>query len=294
MNTRNGQAILDEHSFKIIAEVTRRECGLALSVEKLMMVQSRLRKRVRLLELPDFKAYSTLLEREEGVEERRAMISALTTNVSHFFREPHHFELMSKLYLPTFRARAKAGERIRIWSAGCSNGQEPYSIAMHLLDQEPALADADFRILATDIDPQVVGFAQTGRYPENMMTGVPIALRDKFFRKCAEGFEARPAIKEKISFRELNLISPWPMKNQFDLIFCRNVVIYFDLETQDRLWPRFYNALADGGALFLGHSERISKQLDLGVTSIGPTAYMKTPSNKSAAVPASGGKNGTS
>ena len=203
------------------------------------------------------------------------MISALTTNVSHFFREPHHFELLSEIGLPSVRTLIDNGDRIRIWSAGCSNGQEPFSIAMHMLNAAPSLSSADFKVLATDLDPQVVSFAAQGIYEERMVGGVSSEFKSKFAHEKDCKLHISPSVKNLVAFRELNLLSNWPMRHKFDAIFCRNVVIYFDLETQEKLWPRFHQVLKPGGLLFLGHSERISSPPSFGFKAIGTTAYQK-------------------
>ncbi|WP_299731692.1 protein-glutamate O-methyltransferase [uncultured Tateyamaria sp.] len=294
MGLSGTELTLEKAAFDAIAGLAHREFGLHITSEKLKMVQSRLRHRLNALNLRNFDAYSDLVCSDQGAEERRYMISALTTNVSHFFREPHHFDLLSEAIRPGLQQRIAAGDRIRVWSAGCSNGQEPYSIAMHLLREEPSIAQADFKILATDIDPKVVSFAQNGVYAESLVNGVSAQDKAKFMR--SEGDEVRVAdeVSRHISFRELNLLSDWPMRHQFDVIFCRNVVIYFDQETQERLWPRFHKMLRPGGLLCLGHSERISAPAQFGFKTIGTTAYKKDDASKSSTSLLSGGQNGTS
>ncbi|WP_299551165.1 CheR family methyltransferase [uncultured Tateyamaria sp.] len=262
----------------MIASLAHRESGIKLAREKKLMVQSRLRHRLRALKLGTFSDYADHVLSQDGAEERRFMISALTTNVSHFFREAQHFELMSERLIPVFRKRMDRNERIRIWSAGCSNGQEPYSIAMHLLRQEPALASADFRILGTDIDPHVIRQAKTGRYTSSQLAGLAQADLEQFTVASGDSQPHRhmtEVLKKIVLFKELNLISDWPMRFTFDAIFCRNVVIYFDQVTQTQLWPKFSSALAPSGLFFLGHSERILSPDSYGFRSVGPTAYSK-------------------
>ena len=276
-----GQAELDPETFSAIADLAYRESGLNLVPEKTLMVQSRLRHRLRALRIASFADYKQLICSDDGAGERRMMISALTTNVSHFFREPHHFDILSRDVLGHVRARAQTGEPVRIWSAGCSNGQEPYSIAMHVLNAAPDLAEADFRILATDIDPTVLAFAQAARYSARMLNGVATGDRRAYFRRDPgaqdETYIVKDQVRKMVVFRELNLLSDWPMKLHFDAIFCRNVVIYFDTETQAGLWPRFRQQLSDGGLFFLGHSERITSPDTLGFRLAGPTAYQIDP-----------------
>ncbi|WP_299658412.1 protein-glutamate O-methyltransferase CheR [uncultured Tateyamaria sp.] len=268
---------MDDQVFEALAALAHRESGIKLAREKKLMVQSRLRHRLRALNLDAFSDYSDHVLSDHGANERRFMISALTTNVSHFFREAQHFDLMSDRLMPEFKRRAAQGERIRIWSAGCSNGQEAYSIAMHLLSQEPTLATADLRILGTDIDPRVIEFARVGKYSSAQLKGVSPENIEQF-TSDNEGDEnlrtINEGLKAMVSFQELNLLSDWPMRFPFDAIFCRNVVIYFDQPTQERLWPRFSSALARGGLFFLGHSERILAPSKYDLKSVGPTAYL--------------------
>ncbi len=270
---------LDQAAFACIAAIAHREAGLHISPGKSAMVRTRLARRLRALKLPDFETYCALVQSPAGGEELGAMISALTTNVSHFFREDHHFSILREKVLPGLVDKAKSRQRVRIWSAGCSNGQEPYSIAMTLREAGMP-SDADLRILASDIDPMVVAHAQVGRYPETMMSGLPDPLRAKYFTADGDtpepSWQVRPEIRRMIAFRILNLLRDWPMQGQFDAIFCRNVVIYFDADTQSRLWQRFADALEPGGWLFIGHSERIS---DAGLSvfeSRGMTSYQRT------------------
>jgi chemotaxis protein methyltransferase CheR len=253
---------LDADSFRAIADLTYAASGIQLVEEKRSMIQSRLRHRLTALGLPGFSSYSDFVCSEAGRNERRHMISALTTNVSHFYREAHHFDTLKSEIMPQLASKLRQGHRARIWSAGCSNGQEPYSIAMEFLEMIPEISNFDFRILATDIDPKVIQFAQKGSYPEQMLQGICPNRRTKYFSAGADGnsgdLTISPRVKSLIRFKELNLLGTWPIKHRFDIIFCRNVVIYFDLNTQNGLWPRFHDALDPNGYLFLGHSERIA------------------------------------
>ncbi|MEL7090603.1 MAG: CheR family methyltransferase [Pseudomonadota bacterium] len=267
--------LLTQDVFAQIASLAKSESGLQLGDEKRMMVQSRLKKRLRETNMESFQSYGAFVQSEAGSAERRMMISALTTNVSHFFREEHHFDVLTRELAEVFERKIAQRERIRIWSAGCSKGQEPYSIAMHLLGAFPALKDADFRVLATDIDPQVLAVAKAAHYAAHDVRSIPEALCRKFMRASDDGshFEVVSEIRRFITFNELNLLQSWPMKHGFDAIFCRNVVIYFDLETQEALWPRFLKALGPDGILFLGHSERIAVPEAFGMRTIGQTTY---------------------
>lgn len=276
------KSILDAGSFDAIADLAYRESGLILVPEKATMVQSRLRHRLQALGLQDFAEYSAFVNSNSGVDERKNLICALTTNVSHFFRENHHFDDLCALVKKEM-TKLRAGGRFRIWSAGCSNGQEPLSAAMTLLDAFPELSSLDFRILATDIDEQVIKLARSGTYSSSILSGLSDEMKSRFFDDTStsgrgEQFTAKPAVLSLIRHNELNLLGRWPMKQQFDVIFCRNVVIYFDLVTQEALWPRFRKALTPGGKLYLGHSERIADPEAHGFSIDGPTTYIAKPS----------------
>ena len=267
----------DEDAFTKIAELAYRESGLILVAEKFLMVQSRLRPRVKSLGFGEFSEYQQFVCSESGRSERRHMISALTTNVSHFFRESHHFDILVESI--SHRINSNISDRIRIWSAGCSNGQEAVSASISLLENVQRISNYDVKILATDIDPEVVSFARQGAYPKRMISGLPDHILEKYFERQKDGndyyYFVSNDVKRMISFKELNLLSDWPMKHRFDAVFCRNVVIYFDAKTQAKLWPRFLDNLRDDGVFFLGHSERIGDPEAVGFSSIGPTAYCK-------------------
>jgi len=270
---------LDTKAFQRIAGIAYNDAGLDIAPSKMAMVHTRLARRLRNLDLASYEAYCNLIESPQGKAERRELISALTTNVSHFFREDHHFDRLVKEVLPELRQKLESGGRIRIWSAGCSNGQEPYTIAMSILEQHDLPDSADLKILATDIDPKVITFARQGVYDERMVSGVPESLLKRFFskheRQSAIKWEVDESLKKLISFKELNLLKPWPMQGKFDVIFCRNVVIYFDEKTQQRLWKDFSEAMNPGAWLFLGHSERVSEEYADVLPSAGMTTYRR-------------------
>jgi len=277
----HSEVALDPDSFRSIADLAYQESGLTLVEEKTSMIQSRLRHRLRALKLDDFAAYCAVLKSDAGRSERRHLISALTTNVSHFFREAHHFDQLADL----FDARAaalRAGGRMRIWSAGCSNGLEALSAAITLAERAPDLSKLDLKILATDIDQNVVQFARDAKYPQRFMRGVTTEMRSKYFNVTTEEngekhYSVAPSTRQLIQFNALNLLGQWPIRTKFDVIFCRNVVIYFDAETQEQLWPRFLEVLHPDGLLFLGHSERIAEPEKFGFECIGPTTYRPLP-----------------
>lgn len=269
---------MSEAAFTAISQLARSEAGLVLPPGKATMVQSRLRKRLHHVGLKDLEAYARFVCSEEGVSERRYMISALTTNVSHFFREAHHFKILRDLVFPDLIDRARAGGRVRIWSAGCSSGQEPYSIAMALLSAAPDMAQRDVLILGSDIDPNMIQFAEEATYSDQQVAGIEKDVRSNYMTPATQGgFTVTPQVRKIVRFRELNLLGTWPMRGQFDIIFCRNVVIYFDQQTQAGLWPRFHGALVPSGWFFIGHSERISDASVHLYQSVGQTAYRAVP-----------------
>jgi chemotaxis protein methyltransferase CheR len=204
------------------------------------------------------------------------MLAALTTNVTHFFREMHHFEHLRTDLLPPLLDAAKRGGRVRIWSAGCSNGHEPYSIALTILGMMPDAANYDIRILASDIDPNVVAFGRAGIYDDAAVQPVPMELRRRWFQRSGNGHSVSEEMRTLVSFRELNLIGEWPMKNGFQAIFCRNVTIYFDEPTRQKIWSRFMKYLEPSGVLYIGHSERLTGSASDQLTLVGTTTYRRT------------------
>ncbi|MGI3171494.1 CheR family methyltransferase [Pseudooceanicola sp. C21-150M6] len=262
--------------FRKISDLAKSEAGLILPDSKKTMVQSRLRNRMNELNICDYEQYFEYVSGDAGASERKLMISALTTNVSHFFREQHHFDSFLKDVLPDLATRAKSGQPIRIWSAGCSSGQEPYSIAMTILSHAPEIASLDALILATDIDTKILEAAKSAKYSEQQISGIPEQYLNSFAdKRTAGGYTMKEQVRRLVRFKELNLLREWPMKGKFDAIFCRNVVIYFDTQTQSKLWPRFHEALRPNGWLYLGHSERISDEHLKRFQTVGVTAYRK-------------------
>lgn len=261
--------------FKVIADLAMRDFGLNLTSAKRDLVYSRLLKRLRVLGLDDFRSYCALISGPNGSDERNAMLSALTTNVTHFFREEHHFKLLREQALPGLIKTAKEGGRVRIWSAGCSAGPEPYSMAMTILSIFPEAARSNFRILATDVDPEILKKAEAGIYAEEERKGIPEALR-RYTESAGPGkFTIGQAARELITFGKLNLIEDWPISGPFQVIFCRNVAIYFDKPTQSKLWARFGDMLSPGGHLCIGHSERVLGPAEQMFKAVGITAYQR-------------------
>lgn len=268
---------MSDSVFNRITEIAHQQAGIVLTRSKESMVKSRLVRRLRALKMESYELYLDHLEAGQDKGEMSQFISALTTNVSHFFREEHHFEYLQETILPILSKKLKAGEKVRIWSAGCSNGQEPYSIAMSLLKYDPQIAQYDVKILATDIDSEVLQCASKGEYAGSMTTGITDEMKAKFFSIRVENDEEfltiHQSVKDLISFKRLNLHAEWPMKGHFDLIFCRNVVIYFDQATQNALYQRYADILSEEGWLMLGHSERLGEDSDHLFKSVGVTTY---------------------
>jgi chemotaxis protein methyltransferase CheR len=207
------------------------------------------------------------------------MIAALTTNVTRFFREPHHFEHLKNVILEPIAQAARRGDRVRLWSTACSTGQEPYSMALTVLSVIPEAAQLDVRILATDLNPHVVARGKVGIYEPDELAGIPANMRAKWFSPApgeAQGsMRIADEVRSLISFRQLNLMGSWPIRGPFDAIFCRNVVIYFDRDTQTTIWQRLTRLLRDGGALYIGHSERVTGPASSMLTGDGITSYRK-------------------
>lgn len=255
-----GEYHFTEADFKAVAAMLHADAGIHLPPAKATLVYSRLAKRIRTLRLADFTAYVNLVASPEGKDERINMLAALTTNVTRFFREPHHFDLLRTQILEPLVASVKAGGRMRLWSAGCSTGQEPYSMAMTVLSVIPDATRLDVKILATDIDPNVVQTGRRGIYNEDNVSPVPKEMRDRHLKRDREtgDWMVSAELRSLITFNELNLIGDWPIKGKFDAIFCRNVVIYFEEPTQERIWGRYRQHMHPHARLYIGHSERVN------------------------------------
>jgi len=268
-----GEFPLTPEDFRQIAQTLHGHAGIALHEGKAALVYSRLAKRLRALGLRSFRDYCELIRGEDALDERQAMTAALTTNVTRFFREPHHFEHLKDRVMPELVRRARAGGRVRLWSAACSNGQEPYSMGMVVLAELPEANDLDVKILATDIDPNMVAEGTAGVYSSEALDAAPVALRNRFFEKQGTQYSAGDQLRRLVAFRELNLIGQWPMRGRFDVIFCRNVVIYFDEPTQEKIWSRFLPAMTPDATLYIGHSERVSGPASARLRTDGLTTY---------------------
>lgn len=276
-----GEYLLTMADFRQIAAILHDDAGISLSESKAALVYARLAKRLRALGLASFRDYCALVSGGNAVDERQKLVAALTTNVTKFFREKHHFDHLQRTVLPALIDRARKGGQVRIWSAGCSNGQEAYSAALVILQMMPEVLDRDFKILATDIDPNMIAEGRAGLYGDVAVEDVPAELRNRWLRKVRDGSELKWQVpdeaRELVSFRELNLFARWPMKRPFDVIFCRNVAIYFDKEKQSGLWSRFAGALVPNGYLYIGHSERIAGPATSIFVNDGITTWRRAP-----------------
>jgi chemotaxis protein methyltransferase CheR len=263
--------------FNALRTLVRQLTGISLSEAKRELVYGRLSRRLRALGLQSFSAYRDLLANDPDGPEMVEFVNAITTNLTSFFRESHHFEhLRDEVLLPLLKRGA--GPRLRIWSAGCSTGEEPYSIAMTVREALPEGARHDIKILATDLDSEVLARARRGVYAEDRVRGLSADRRSRFFREQREGgllkYRVTPDVRELITFNQLNLMNPLPMKGPLEVIFCRNVVIYFDKDTQRDLFKRYSQLQRPGDTLFLGHSESMFKVSD-DYTLVGRTIYRR-------------------
>lgn len=252
-----GELALSPAEFRRVCGILYDIAGIAMKPGKEGLVRSRLARRVKACGSASYSDYLDHVESAAGAAERVIMVDALTTNKTNFFREPAHFDFLRTHILP-----AHTSTGITIWSAGCSSGEEPYTLSMVLGDTLPASARAASRLLATDLSHRVLERAKAGLYTREQFVGVPPAMASAWWTKRTERgeelYEARPALRAGISFGRLNLMEAWPMRGPFDAIFCRNVMIYFDKPTQQKLVQRYWELLRPGGHLFIGHSESLT------------------------------------
>jgi chemotaxis protein methyltransferase CheR len=258
---QSGDApVLGEAEFEFLRHVVGENAGIVLGPTKRQLVQGRLAPRLRELGMTSYVTYCEHV-REAGPEELVALINALTTNVTAFFRENHHFEALGQYMLPEAFQRNQQSRRVRIWSAGCSTGEEAYCLAIIASEVLPSNQHWDLKILASDIDSNVLAVAQRGVYSLERLASMAPQRMQRYFRKgvADQAGNARicSQVAGQVSFRTLNLLHEWPMRGPFDVIFCRNVMIYFDHATRERLIARFAELLAPEGYLCLGHSESI-------------------------------------
>jgi chemotaxis protein methyltransferase CheR len=249
---------LNAQDFQRIGQIVYEHCGIRICPGKEQLVRARLIKRVRELGVKDFDEYLQHVKADTTAQELDVMIDCLTTNKTSFFREEHHFDYLRNQILPPLKHRESG---LRIWSAGCSTGEEAYSIAMLLSEEFPSVPGLDVKILATDISSRVLTKARFGEYERESVKDVPASFLAKYFSLVQKDsvlfYRVKDTLRTFVRFARLNLMDAWPMKGPFDVIFCRNVMIYFDSSGQRNLVRRFYDLLNPGGHLLVGHSESL-------------------------------------
>jgi chemotaxis protein methyltransferase CheR len=254
-------------------------CGIKMPDVKKTMLEARLQKRLRALGLHSFTDYCDFLFSSAGQQQELVqMLDMVTTNKTDFFREPDHFDYLVQKVLPEWVLR-HPGQRLAIWSAGCSSGEEPYTLSMVLSEFAQANPGFDFQILATDISTRVLEKAKNAVYAEALVDPVPLSYKKKYLLRSKDRSNPMvrivPELRDKVRFRRLNFMDDdFGMREQLDIIFCRNVIIYFDRPTQERLLQRFHRQMKPGALIFMGHSETLSG-LDVALTSVFPTVYRK-------------------
>lgn len=266
---------LTREQFAKVCEQIYALCGIKLTEGKEELVQSRLSKRLQALNLQTFEQYLDYVKKDSSKQEIVKMIDVLMTNKTSFFRENQHFDFLRERVLPALEA--ERNKRLRIWSAACSSGEEPYSIGITLHESIQSFNTWDARILATDISTRILAKAQAACYTADVLQPVPAALQKRYFTECKDEkgvFQLSDKVRNLVKFARLNLMHEFPMRGPFDVIFCRNVMIYFDKPTQEKLVNRFYNLLAPGGFLFVGHAESLIGAKH-GFRYVQPAVYVK-------------------
>ncbi len=271
-------APMTDKQFARLSGVVTSELGIKLAESKKTMLQTRLQKRLRALGLSSYSQYCDHLFKGNGMEQERPFLyDVVTTNTTHFFREPKHFEILTASVLPDL-APSLAGQRLRLWSAGCSSGEEPYTLAMVMLEYARSFRGFDFEILATDISTQVLQHGSRGVYDLDKANSIPGPLVKKYLLRSKNPSQSKvkmgDELRSRVKFRRLNFMKEFSFKKPMDIIFCRNVVIYFDRAVQEKLFKKFCSQLGLGGYLFIGHSESITG-MGLPVNQLAPTVYKR-------------------
>jgi len=276
VNFENKEFPFTDKDFQFIQTLVAERTGIVLTEIKRTMVYSRIARRIRHCGVSTFEEYCQLLKAGDE-SELISFTNAITTNLTSFFREPHHFEYLANTVLPELE-KSKTDKRIRIWSAGCSSGEEPYSIAMTVQDYFGNKSGWDIKILASDLDFDMVERASRGIYNEDRVTGLDKKHLQRYVKKGKGDLQGSVKMDRRlmdmITFKQLNLLHEWPFKGPFDFMFCRNVVIYFNKETQKELFDRYADHLPGHAPLFIGHSESLFKVTDR-FKSMGQTIYRK-------------------
>ncbi|MBU1230798.1 MAG: protein-glutamate O-methyltransferase [Proteobacteria bacterium] len=270
---------MDDRIFERFSLFIKNELGIKMPSSKKTLLEARLQKRLRELCMTSHEEYCEYLFSPQGMERELAnLVDVVTTNTTDFFREPKHFELLSGTVLPELLSRRGASNHVNIWSAGCSSGEEPYTLSMVLSEYSRLNAGFSFSILASDISNKVLGMAARAIYPEAKIEPIPLELRKRYLLRSKDRtrqvVRIAPEVRNHIRFRRLNFMEDFSFDNQLDIIFCRNVVIYFDRQTQEMLFSRFCRKLSPGGYLFIGHSESLAG-MDLPLEPVAPTVYRR-------------------
>ncbi|MGM0459281.1 MAG: CheR family methyltransferase [Bacteroidota bacterium] len=264
-----AQITLGKDDFNRVRKLLHGYSGIYLHEGKEALVRARLMKRIRRLGMVGFQEYLDYVESDETGGEFLSLVDVLTTNKTSFFREKQHYDFLVEMVIPQM-----SGRQYKWWSAGCSSGEEPVTLAMTLLEQPEFQKRFSIKLLATDLSRDVLQRAKYGVYPPEKTRDLPAYFLKNYFTEQEDGYQVNPVIRELITYGRLNLLEKWPMRGPFHVIMCRNVMIYFNRETQMELVSRFYDLLEPGGYLFLGHSESVSGK-DHGFVNISPAVYQK-------------------
>lgn len=279
--TREGPALLrmDPRIFDRFSEFIKAELGIKMPSSKKTLLEARLQKRLRELCMSSHEEYCDYLFSKEGMEQELVnLVDVVTTNTTDFFREPKHFELLTNRVLPDLHGRGGSGRNLNVWSAGCSSGEEPYTLSMVLSEFARLNTGFTFSILATDISTQVLRMAVRAIYSESKIAPIPAEFRKRYLLRSKDRSKGivriAPEARSHVRFRRLNFMEEFSFDGQLDVIFCRNVVIYFDRQTQEMLFSRFCRKLKVGGYLFIGHSESLAG-MTLPLELVAPTVYRR-------------------
>jgi chemotaxis protein methyltransferase CheR len=276
----NGQTapLMSDRELKEFSEFIYAELGIKITQTKKTMLQARLQRRLRVLNMKSYGQYLEYLQSLRGLEvELPQMVDAVTTNTTSFFREPKHFEFLSQVVLPHWQKR-NPNRTFSVWNAGCSSGEEPYTTAMVLMDYHERVGPMPFTILATDISTDILRKAARAVYEDEKIATIPVEYRRKYLLRSKDKnkrlVRVIPELRAMVSFRRLNFMDNFEFREKMDLIFCRNVMIYFDRKTQHELVAKFCDHLETGGHLFIGHSESLAGA-DLPLKQIAPATYVR-------------------
>ncbi|BDQ38310.1 chemotaxis protein methyltransferase [Pseudodesulfovibrio nedwellii] len=273
-----NQSQMGDAEFKRFSELIHTEFGIKMPPTKRVLLQSRFQKRLRVLGMSSYKEYCDYVFSDKGREEERShLIDVVTTNTTHFFREPKHWDIMNNSVLPELWSRGIGrNSDLRIWSAGCSSGEEPYTLGMVLHEWATTHHGFKFSVLATDISKKILSEASNAVYSMDKVEDVPMQYKKKYMLKSKDKklVKMDASLRNKVSFQRLNFMEDFKLPNHQDIIFCRNVVIYFDRATQATLFAKFCNNLKSGGYLFIGHSESLSG-LTLPIRQVAPTVFQR-------------------